>query len=302
MPTERRLGVAFLVTVVLAWALTWPVNKLVLAHVPPVWSVALRSVIGTVTLFAIAVATRRLVAPVRGDVPVLFSVTLLHMVGFTVLTSLGLQVVAAGRSVVLAYTTPLWVTPASALFLGERLTARRLAGVGIGLLGLAVLFNPAALDWTARATVLGNASILAGAFLWAGSILHIRGHRWHVSTFELLPWQMLLATILLVVIALLVEGVPQIPWTPSLVALLLYGGGPGTALAYWASANAGRRLPAFTMSLGLLATPVVSVIIATLWLGEPVTWSLGIAIVLILGGVALGTRAEARRPRVEPSP
>ena len=295
MPTERRLGLAFLVTVVLAWALTWPVNKLVLAHVPPVWSVALRSVIGTITLFAIALATRRLVAPVRGDVPVLFSVTLLHMVGFTVLTSLGLQVVPAGRSVVLAYTTPLWVTPASALFLGERLTARRLAGVAVGLGGLAILFNPVAFDWTSRATVLGNAAILAGAFLWAGSILHIRGHRWHVSTFELLPWQMLLATVLLVVIALLAEGVPQIAWTPSLVALLLYGGGPGTALAYWASANAGRRLPAFTMSLGLLATPVVSVIIATVWLGEAVTRSLVLAIALILGGVALGTRAEAPR-------
>jgi drug/metabolite transporter (DMT)-like permease len=33
---------------------------------------------------------------------------------------------------------------------------------------------------------------------------------------------------------------------------------------------------------------VVSVITATLWLGEPVTVSLVVAIVLVLGGVAIG--------------
>jgi len=51
---------------------------------------------------------------------------------------------------------------------------------------------------------------------------------------------------------------------------------------------ASRHLPAVTTSLGLLATPVVSVITATLWLGEPVTPALVLAIVLVLGGVAIG--------------
>jgi drug/metabolite transporter (DMT)-like permease len=51
---------------------------------------------------------------------------------------------------------------------------------------------------------------------------------------------------------------------------------------------AGRRLPAVTTSLGLLATPVISVVLATLWLGERPGVSLLIAVVMILGGVALG--------------
>ena len=59
-----------------------------------------------------------------------------------------------------------------------------------------------------------------------------------------------------------------------------------------AVAMASRTLPAVTTSLGLLATPVVSVIAATIFLREPLTPSLIVAIVLILGGVALGT-AEA---------
>jgi drug/metabolite transporter (DMT)-like permease len=55
---------------------------------------------------------------------------------------------------------------------------------------------------------------------------------------------------------------------------------------------ASRALPAVTTSLGLLATPVLSVTVATLWLREPVTLSLVAAIVLILGGVALGTTSH----------
>jgi drug/metabolite transporter (DMT)-like permease len=60
-------------------------------------------------------------------------------------------------------------------------------------------------------------------------------------------------------------------------------------VAYWAAAVASRNLPAVTTALGLLTTPLVSVAAATLWLGEPLTLSLVVAIVLILGGVAIGT-------------
>ena len=55
---------------------------------------------------------------------------------------------------------------------------------------------------------------------------------------------------------------------------------------------AGLRLPAATISLGLLATPVLSVALATLWLGERPGASLLVGVALILGGVALGTVGE----------
>ena len=290
----------YLATVVVAWGLTWPVNKVVLATVSPLWTVALRSAIAAVAMFALAVVLRRLIVPPRGDVPVLLSITLLHMVGFTVLTSFGLAVVPAGRSIVLASTTPLWVTPGAALFLGERLTGRKIAGVVIGLLGLATLFNPFAFDWTSRAAVLGNAAILGGAFLWAGAILHTRAHRWRTTPFALLPWELLLASALLVPASFAFEGAPGWTWTPALVGLLVYGGIPGSALPYWAIVTATQRLSAVTISLGLLATPVVSVVVATLWLREPLSPSLVIAIVLILGGIAIGA-LETRAPRRVPS-
>ena len=287
-----RAGLLWLAVVVCAWGLTWPISKLILASVPPLWTVALRSAIGCVAMFAIGLAARRLAWPPRADVPVLLGIALLHMVGFGLLASVGLQLVPTGRSVVLAYTTPLWVAPGASLFLGERLTARRALGVVIGLLGLLALFNPLAFDWTAHAAVLGNLAILAAALLWAASILQIRGHAWRTAPLDVLPWSLALATLVTSLVALAVEGIPHVEWSGRLIALLLYAGVPGTAVAYWATAMASRALPAVTTSLGLLATPVVSVVLATLWLGEPLTLSLLTAIVLILGGVALGATGE----------
>ncbi len=280
----------FLIMVVLAWGLVWPVNKVLLESLSPLWLLAVRSAIATLTLFAIALARGRLALPPRADVPVLLSITLLHMVGFGLLATWGLQLVPTGRSVVLAYTTPLWVMPGASLFLREPLTPRRLAGVTIGLLGLLVLFNPLAFDWTSRGAVLGNGAILLAALLWAASILHIRGHAWRATPFDLVPWEMLLATLLVVPVAWATDGPLAVAWDGRLAALMLYSAIPGTALAYWATAMASKTLPAVTTSLGLLATPVMSTIVATLWLAEPVTLSLLTAMAFILGGIALGAK------------
>jgi drug/metabolite transporter (DMT)-like permease len=280
--------VFYLLTVVLAWGLVWPVNKVLLESVSPLWLMALRSAIATLALFAIAALRGRLAAPPRADLPVGLSITLLHMIGFGVFAAWGLQTVPTGRSVVLAYTTPLWVVPGAALFLGERLTTRRVVGVVAGLVGLLVLFNPVAFDWTSRQALLGNGAILLAALLWAASILHIRAHRWVSTPFDLVPWEMLLATLLLIPLAWAAAGAPSASWDVRFTVLMLYAGIPGTAVAYWATAAASQSLPAVTTALGLLATPVVSTVIATYWLGEPVTLSLALAIVLILGGIAIG--------------
>ena len=291
--SARGQGLLALIIVVLAWGLTWPVNKVVLQSLSPLWAVTLRSAIATVTLFALTAWRGRITLPPGPDLLVLLSIPLLHMVGFNLLTSYGLGLVPTGRTVVLAYTTPLWVAPGAALFLREPLTTRRLVGVLVGLTGLAALFNPLAFDWSDHTVVLGHLAILAGALLWAASILHIPGHRWISTPFALIPWETLLASMLLTPIALALEPGPQVAWTPWFTALLLYLGIVGTAVAYWAAATASRLLPAVTTSVGLLATPVVSVLTAVLWLGEPLTPSLAAAIVLVLGGVTIAATDRA---------
>jgi drug/metabolite transporter (DMT)-like permease len=290
-------GIVLLAVVVLSWGTMWPVNKALLAYVSPIWSIALRTYISALTLFAISLFVTGIAAPKRGDAPVLISMVLLHMVGFTILTQLALQFVPAGQSTVLAYTSVLWAPLLAALFLGERLSLRRAIGLGLGVLGLIVIFNPAAFDWSDRHAVAGNAGILLAAMLWGASIVHNRGHVWRSTPFQLAPWQALLAAALLTLAAVVFEGAPAMQWNLHSALLLLFAGVPGTALAYWAAAVSSSELPASTTSLGLLATPAVSIVISMVMLGEQPTVPLIAALALILLGVAVGISGGAGAPR-----
>lgn len=293
MPSDNQLpryeAVLLLAAIALGWGTAWPVIKAIVQDVPPLWTLLIRSAIGTATLFAISIGRRSLVLPKRGDTPVILNVALLHMVAFAALVSVGLQFVPAGRSIVLGYTTPLWVSIGARLFLGEALTPARLAGIGIGLLGLLLLFNPASFPWHDRTALIGNALVMGSALCWAASILHVRAHRWLSSPFMLVPWQALLATAALLPLALIFEGVPHIVWTTRLVALLVYGGTVCIALPYWAMQMVNKSLPAITTALALLVVPVVGVVCSAIALGERVNAALVVAMLLIIAGIAVGT-------------
>ena len=276
-------------TIVTTWGLNWVMTKTMIQSVTPLWTTAIRSTIATVVLLAVLLARRQLIVPRRGDVPVVLAISLLHMVAFSALVAFGLQFVPVGRSIVLGYTTPLWVAPGAWLLLGEAITRTRLAGIGLGLAGLAVMFNPLAFDWGDHHALLGNGMILLAALCWAISILYVRAHKWISTPFQLVFWQTLLASITLSLLALSIDGVPRITWTPTLVSAFLYGGILGTALAYWAMAMVNRSLAAITTSLGILATPVVGLVGSTIALGEPISMSLMVAMAMILGGIAIGT-------------
>jgi drug/metabolite transporter (DMT)-like permease len=212
-----------------------------------------------------------------------------------VLATLALQFVPAGQSTILAYSCVLWAPLGAAVFLGERLSARRALGLGIGLLGLVVIFNPLAFDWSDRPAVAGNAALLVAAMLWGASIVHNRSHSWHATPFQLAPWQALLAAVLLVLIALAVEGAPVIDWDAYSIALLVFAGIPGTALAYWAAAVSSSELPAATTALGLLGVPAVSIVVAMGLLGELPTPAVLTALALLLAGVLVGVTGSAGR-------
>jgi drug/metabolite transporter (DMT)-like permease len=281
-------AILLLGAVAVGWGTAWPVIKAILQDVPPLWTLLLRSVVGTATLFTISIGRRSLTLPQRGDIAVVLNVSLLHMVAFAVLVSVGLQFVPAGRSIVLGYTTPLWVSAGARIFLSEALTHARIAGIGLGLFGVAVLFNPFSFPWHDHAALTGNLLVLLGSFCWAASILHVRAHRWVSSPFELVPWQVLLATCTLAPLALLFEGVPRIEWSARLLALLVYGGTAGIALPYWAMQIVNKNLPAITTSLALLVVPVVGVACSALALGEPITAGLILAMLLIISGIVVG--------------
>jgi drug/metabolite transporter (DMT)-like permease len=289
-------AVGLLVSLVLLWGANWPLLKLGLAHLQPLWFAALRMLMG-VACFAVALALRAwlrrwrgqaagLALPTRADLPIVFSIGLLQMALFSALINLGLMTVAAGRSAVLAYTTPLWVAPGAALLLGERLTTPRLLGVGLGLAGVAVLFNPFGFDWNDRAALIGNGLLLLAAMAWAAAILHVRLHRWQASPLELAPWQMAVGLVPAAVLAYAVEGPPTPDWSPEFLWVAAYNGPLATAFAFWAAVTVNRLLPAVTVSLAFLCVPAGGLCFSALLLGEPLTATNLAGFALIAAGVA----------------
>ncbi|RBL86930.1 EamA family transporter [Streptomyces cavourensis] len=297
MPAEnlsRRHALTLLAIVVLAWGFTWVVSKLLLQYMTPIWAVAARSLVGTAALLMLGLALRRVAWPVKADIAVILSVGLLHMGAFAALVSLGLQYVPAGRSVVLAYTTPLWVIPAARLFLGEPIGCGRQAGLALGLAGLAVIFNPLAFDWHDGDAVFGNGLVLLAALCWAANIVYVRAHRWVTPPFELAFWQALLASVVLAGVAWAAEGTPRVVWSPDLGWLLGYGGVFGIAVAYWAAVNVNRSLPAGVTSIGLLGVPVVGLLCSAAILHEPLSTPLVVGMALIVAGIAAGVLDKGR--------
>ncbi|MEI6838164.1 MAG: DMT family transporter [Alcaligenaceae bacterium] len=299
MPLEaarRRRAILLLALLVVIWGLNWVMAKKSLEFVSPVWVTAFRLVPVCIVFFVMCIATKQLRIPVRADIPVIFSIGWLHMVGFSVLVSWGLQYLPAGKSIVLAYTTPLWVLPAAWLFLNESFTPRRILGLVIGMSGLVLILQPSAMDWGDRNVLIGHGFVLMGALLWAISIVYGRAHKWVTPLFALLPWQMLVGGLTQVVLAFALEGMPHFDW--SLEAILLVGFGSlfGNGIAYWLMNIVSRDLPAAGVSMGLLGVPLIGLFCSSLFLGEVLGPELLIATVLIIAGIILGTLPKTSPP------
>ena len=292
-----RIAIALFGVAVFSWGINWSVTQVVVASVTPLWWTSIRCWIAVAALLPMLGFSGKLILPPRGDYKVVLSVALLHMTAFSTLAAASQKFLPASKAIVLGYSTPLWVAIAAPFVLGEKLTGWRAAGILISLGGLAVIFNPVAFDWTDRHTVFGCALVILASICWAANIILLRFHRWIASPFQLLFWQALVAACVLSMAALIVDGVPVIPWSLKLVLLMAQGGLVGTVLAYWAMSMVNRALPAITTSLGVLMTPLVGMACAALLLGEAVSASLVLAAALIVGGVALGTIVDAVRSK-----
>ncbi|MEQ8402472.1 MAG: DMT family transporter [Roseitalea porphyridii] len=302
VPFSPAVARLLLVAVVILWGANWPVMKVGLLSMPPVWFAAARMMLGAASLLALLAVLGRLKLPTRRDLPVIFTVGALQMATFLVLVNFALQHVEAGRSAILAYTTPLWVTPAAVVLLGETLNRRKLLGLALGLGGVAVLFNPLGFDWASREALVGNAFLLAAALAGSVAILHVRVHNWDSSPLQLAPWQMLLAIPPLVALSWFTEDWAAVRWSGELALILAYNGPLATAFCFWATVSVTRALPAITSSLSLLGVPVAGVLASAIFLAEPLTSTLIGGLVLILFGTVLVNLGDVRRERANRPP
>ena len=295
--SQRTAGLLMAVVIVLL-GFNWPILKLGLRGADPLWFATLRILLAAAAYTVLLVAQRRLAVPNRQDMPVLLGVGVFQMGIMIGLMTFGLKHVDAGRSVILVYTTSLWVLPGAMLFLGERVSCWQIAGFVAGLAGVVILFNPLDFAWGDRVALLGNASLLLSALSWSVALLQVRGHRWRLDPLQLLPWQSLVGGVILLPFAAWQEGwPPHLPWSAGFALVLLYNVIPAGCFALWGIMAAARALPAITLSIGQLATPVVGVIAAAVILGERPSVGKLAGLACILTGVALATLAGRRAAR-----
>jgi drug/metabolite transporter (DMT)-like permease len=287
--SPQAKGIALLLAAIVIWGANWPVMKTGLAHITPIWFSATRFVLGAVCLFVLQGVTGTLRLPSRRDWPLIASVGLLQMLAFTVLGAIAMTQIPAGRSAVLAYTTPLWVTPAALLFFGQRLSARLLIGTLLGVIGVGVLLNPLTLDWDNRTLIKANLMLLAASFCWALCILHLRYYKGSSSAYQLAPWQMLLASIPLTIMAWIIEGPFTGDNSRTLWEVALFVGPVATAFCFCAVNAASMWLSTTSMSSAMLGVPVVGLVMSVMFLGETLTTPLLVGVLAIVGGILIVT-------------
>ena len=285
---------ALLVLLVLIWAVSWPVIKIGIATVPPLWFACLRYAIATVCLFAFVGLRGALAFPPRADWTLVAVSAVLQLAVYSALTGIALTVLPPGRASVLAFSTPLWVVPLASWWLSEHVSRSGLLGVALGIAGALAIASPS-LRPANGGEALSYGLLICAAGAWAISIVFVRAHRFSASALELAPWQMLVAAGILLPLALLVEGTPP-PLDAKGLASLGYVGPIATAFAYWAVVEAGRHFPASTISMALLAAPCLGILISALLLGEEVGVSLIGGATLIGAGIRLATRPGGTRP------
>ena len=240
----------------------------------------LRFVIGTLAMFLIAWISKHLKVPSKRDLPIIFAVGLFQMAVMMNLANYGLSLVVAGQATFLAFTVSVWIIPISA-FLARRISCLEGLSFFLGILGICCLiqlWNIGGSD-----TWKGYLVLLLSAFSWAVGILCARHMKWHRPPIQLLPWQLLLATVCTLAIAQF-QGIPLLPNTvdPIFIGSLLYTGVISIAIGYWILILVGKHLSPAIASLGLLFVPILALCISMLFLREQISLS-------VVGGVVLLT-------------
>ncbi|KAF7598030.1 MAG: EamA family transporter [Candidatus Dactylopiibacterium carminicum] len=280
-----RFGVFLLLIVVFGWGLSWAVIKYALEQMPPL---LLRGVAGTLggalMLLLVRLQGGRLVV-VRALWGQLAWLTAFNMIGWNVLSTYGVMYLPSGRAALLAYTMPLWCVPLSVWLLRERLNARRVLAVALGVAGVAVLMGPAA-------AALGNAPLgvllmVLAALSWAWGIVLLKLWSPPLPALVLTGWTLLLGALPMLAASLVVDGLPTAWPGPGAMAAVAFNALVTFMLCYWAWNRLVMLVPVAVSSLSSLVTPLIGVLSGAVFLGEQPGWAEATAALLILGAVGV---------------
>lgn len=274
------------------WGLSFMFNAVALRAFTPAQLTFGRVSLGALTLLAVLLATRTRPVLRRRDVGDLVVLALtLNAVPF-LLIAFAQERITSILAGMLNATAPLWALLFVSLLLpAERPGPRQIAGVLIGLLGLAVLLGAwdiTTVDWLGTAGMLGATA----CYGFGSAYSRLRLTATTLSGTSLSAVQLSMAALLLAPLALAapapVAGIA--PWSGFAVVMLgVFGAGVAYVL-FWRVIRCAGAVVATTVTY---AIPLVSTAAGVLILGEPLRWHEPVGAVVVLGGVAL---AQSRSP------
>jgi drug/metabolite transporter (DMT)-like permease len=287
------LAVSLLLACCLFWGLQQLLIKTIVGEVPPLWQASLRFV-GATALLVVWCAVRGIKLFERdGTLPAGLLAGGLFAAEFACIY-LGLRDTTASRLTVFLYTSPFVV----ALLLprlvpSEKLRAVQWAGLTLAFAGVALAFSEGFSGPGTATQLRGDALALAGGTLWGLTTLVIRSSKMATASAEKTLFYQVAVTAAIAPLLSLALGetwsFSYSTWAWTSLALQTAIGAFASYLAWmWML----RHYPATRLSSFTFLTPLFALVLGVVWLGEPLTLQL----VLALAGVAVGIVLVNRKP------
>ncbi|MEV4019282.1 EamA family transporter [Nonomuraea angiospora] len=273
------------------WGTTYLVTTELLPPGRPLLAAVIRALPAGLLLVAI---TRRLPAGIWWWRALVLGA--LNIGVFFALLFVGAYRLPGGVAATVGAIQPLLVALLSAGLLGERLSARTTLAAVAGVAGVSLLVLRA----DARLDALGVAAALGGAVVMAFGV--VLSKRWQ-SPAPLLAttgWQLVAGGLLLLPVALLVEGAPPATLTGANLAGYAYLTIIGSALAYVLWFRGLRLLSATKVTFLGLLSPVVATALGWLVLGQELTAAQALGALVVLAALVVAQRQPARTPAATP--
>jgi drug/metabolite transporter (DMT)-like permease len=299
---------AMLIALSVLWGGSFFFTGVAVKELPPLTIVVLRVGVAAVIL-NIIVRAMGLAMPRQGSVwAAFFGMGFLNNVVPFTLFVWGQTHIASGLASILNATTPLFTVIVAHLFTSdEKLTANRLAGVLIGLVGVAVMIGRQALSGLGS-DVLAEFACLAAALSYGfAGVYGRRFKRMGVAPMLTATGQVTASALMLAPVALFAEH----PWTlpvpsPPVLWAVLGIAALSTALAYVLYFRILATAGATNLLLVTFLIPVSALILGTLVLHEPLVGAQLLGMAMIgLGLAAIDGRlprrlSKALRPGLHP--
>ncbi len=292
---SRSRTALYLAFLVLVWGINWPLSKYTLTFSPPLLFAGLRTCIGGLILILVALPGYKKLNWKR-TWPVYVISSVLNIVLFYGLQTIGLNYLPAGLFSAIVFLQPVLLGVLSWLWLGEEMFGLKWIGLALGFLGV---FEISASSLAGHLSVTGIVLALGCAVSWALGTLYTKKMSARVDAVWYVALQLMIGGILLLSSGFVLEKWTDIVWNASFVSSLLFISVFVIALGwlvYFKLVGSGEagRVGAFTFLI-----PLIAITCSVLFLGERISLNLVAGLVLIVGSILL---VNARSIRLAKKP